>query len=363
MAQVLDNLLSNASKYSPESSAIRVTASLEDLYVAVSVADEGRGVSADQMPHLFKKFTRVEGGGGERKIAGDGLGLAICKGIVEAHGGRIWAESAGLGRGTRFTFAVPVFDEAGPDAVDDLARNSDRPGPAVKQGVRRRILAVDDDPQILRYVRNTLAEAGYAPTVTGNPGEFLHLFEMEIPDLVLLDVVMPRTDGFALMESVREVSDVPVIFLSGSGSEETIVRALRMGAGDYIVKPFSPTELVARIEAALRKRAGNAQPRPRDPYRLGNVAIDYEVRNVTASGRPVELTATEYRLLFELSINAGRILTHDQILQRVWGHEYTGEAQLVRAFVRKLRSKLGDDAGAPQYIFTEPRVGYRMAKP
>ena len=132
---------------------------------------------------------------------------------------------------------------------------------------------------------------------------------------------------------------------------------MEIGAADYVVKPFSPTELVARIQAALRRRA-----EPLEPYRLGELAIHYEERRVTLAGRPVQLTATEYELLCKLSVNAGRVLTHDYLLQRVWTSENSGDSRLVRAFVKKLRRKLGDDANSPTYIFTEPRVGYRMAR-
>ena len=305
MAQLLDNLLSNASKYSPEPSTIKVTALQEDLHVAISVTDDGRGVSADQLPDLFKKFTRIDSEDGKRKIAGDGLGLAICKGIVETHGGRIWAESDGLGHGTRFTFTIPVFDEAAPDTTADPAQDPNNGGRVVKQGELGCILAVDDDPQILRYVRNMLSATGYTPIVTGDPDEFLHLFEMEQPDLVLLDVVLPRTDGFKLMKRIREVSDVPVIFLSGSGGEETIVRTLSIGADDYIVKPFSPTELLARVAASLRKRGSAGATMPRPPYRLGDLTINYADRGVTVSGRPARLTPTEYKLIFERERRAG----------------------------------------------------------
>ena len=149
----------------------------------------------------------------------------------------------------------------------------------------------------------------------------------------------------------------------GHDKEEDIVKVLQLGADDYIVKPFSPSELVARIEACLRRRGPPDEGEVRKPYRLGDLTIDYADRSVSVSGTPIKLTSTEYRLLFQLSTNAGRILTLDQILQRVWGPEYSGEAQLVRTFVKKLRQKLGDDASKPRYIFTEPRVGYRMAKP
>ena len=157
---------------------------------------------------------------------------------------------------------------------------------------------------------------------------------------------------------------MPVIFLSAHDRDEEIVRALSLGADDYIVKPFSPPELLARIEAALRRRADARSGEAREPYRLGDLTIDYANRSVAVSDRTVELTATEYRLLTELSTSAGRVLTHGQILERVWGTGYSGDdGQLVRAFVTKLRRKLGDDAHDPRYILTVPSVGYRMAKP
>ena len=359
VVQALNNLLSNATKYSGQSSLIRVTATWSDIYVAFSVIDEGRGIPADQLHNLFKKFSRLENGGHEQSIAGEGLGLAICKGIVEAHGGRIWAESDGDGRGTRFTFTIPLAS----DATDGSAQESTPLSMMARTGEQVRILSVDDDPQVLRYVRNVLSDAGHIPIVTGNPNDMIHLLEMERPHLVLLDLILPGTNGFELMKRIREFSNVPVIFLSGSGEEENIVRALELGAADYIVKPFSPTELVARIETALRKQAGPNEAEDRKAYRLADLTVDYAERSVTVSGCPVQLTATEYRMLFELSINAGRVLTHDQLLQRVWGTEYSGEGHLVRVFVGNLRRKLGDDARNPRYIFTEPRVGYRMAKP
>ena len=362
IAQVLNNLLSNASKYSPDSSTIRVTATRRDGHVEIAVTDEGRGVSAEQMPQLFTPYSRVDDADGERKIAEAGLGLAICKGIVEAHGGRIWAKSEGEGRGSRFTFTIPAAQEAAPDATDST-QNPGRANREAAQGESATILAIDDDPNLLHYVRNTLSEAGYAPIGTGNPDELIYLMEEKQPDLVLLDLVLPGVSGFDLMKRIRQVSTVPVIFLSGYGGTEHIVQALRMGADDYVVKPFSPNELVARIEASLRKRAVFDYTEVRELYRLGELTIDYMEHGVTISGRPVHLTAIEYKLLFELSINAGRVLTHDQILQRVWGSEYSGEGFLIRTVVKNLRRKLGEDASDPKYILTQPHVGYMMTKP
>ena len=360
LAQVLTNLLSNASKNSPDQSAIRVSASVEDVYVAISVSDKGRGVPAERLPHLFRKYSRIDSEDPGRHLAGEGLGLAICKGIVEAHGGRIRAESGGQGLGTRFTFTVPAVAEA-------LDASATGPGPLPADSGwaprgRARILAVDDEPQVLRLVRNTLSDAGYTPIVTGDPDEALRLIEVEKPDLILLDLMLPGADGIELMKPIFQITDAPVIFLSGRDGERDIVRAFETGADDYIVKPFSPTELAARIEAVLRRRAASDRSRTHEPYALGDLTINYAERRVTVAGCPVQLTATEYKLLFELSANAGQVLTQDQLLRRIWGPDYSGDSRLLRTFVKKLRRKLRDDANSPRYIFTEPRVGYRMAK-
>ncbi len=361
VVQVLTNLLSNASKYSPASSTIRVTALREGSHVAVTVADEGRGVSAEDLSKLFRKFLRISGTDGKPEVGGEGLGLSVCKGIVEAHGGRIWAESDGPGLGTRLTFTIPVVEEEGTDVADGPDELAAVPREAARQ--RTRILAVDDDPQMLWYVRHTLSEAGYTTTVTGDPEQVERLVEVEKPHLILLDLALPGTSGFELMKRIPDITDAPVMFLSGHGTDQDISRGLEMGAADYVVKPFSPTELLARIKAALRKGAASGRTEPREPYLLGDLTIDYAARLVTVAGRSVRLSATEYKLLFELSVNAGMVLTHDQLLRRVWDQDYSESSQVVRTYVTYLRRKLGDDAKSPTYIFTEPRVGYRMAKP
>ena len=172
----------------------------------------------------------------------------------------------------------------------------------------------------------------------------------EAPHLVLLDMMLPGSDGMELMKDILEVSDVPVIFLSVNGQ----------GAADYVVKPFSPTELAARIRAALRKRAAPELAQPSEPYVRGDLTIDYPQRRVTVAGNPVDLTDIEYRMLVELSVNAGRALTHEHLLQRVWGPDKGEGSGPVRNIVKRLRRKLGDDPGSPGYILTEPRLGYRM---
>ena len=344
IVQVLNNLFANAARNAPPSSPIRVSALRDGTHVAVSVTDEGQGVPPDRLPHLFRKYTGTAKG----KLGG-GLGLAICKGLVEAHGGRIWAESAGPRQGARFTFTLPAAGDTAASPAQTTARGKARH--------RGSVLMAGDDPPTLRYVRDALAEAGYRPVVTGDHRALGQLIRTEAPRLVLLDLVGPGSGGIELMGQVPELSEVPVIILSGYGGDETIAKALASGAADYIAKPFSATELTARIGAALRKRA---EP---EPFVLGELAIRYDRRRVSVAGRPVDLTATEYELLRVLSLGAGRVVTFDSLIRQVWHGRKHGNQKLVRAFIRSLRSKLGDDAAAPAYIFSERGIGYRMGEP
>ena len=358
IVQVLDNLLTNAIRHSSEASVISVSAERGDMEVAISVADEGRGIPAQSLPHLFRKFSRVQS---EEQSGDTGLGLAICKGIVEAHGGRIWAESDGPGLGARFIFTLPTVEATGSGTTGRLQPISARSRRREQRdlGERVKILAVDDDPNDLRYVRDTLIESGYEPVVTGDPEEAIRLMAEEKPELALLDLMLPETDGIKLMKDIQDVADVQIIFLSAYGRDDLIARAFDMGAVDYVVKPFSPTELAARIKAALRRRV---TVEPSEPYQLSDLTIDYAERRVTLAGRQVQLTAMEYGLLVELSSHAGRVLTHGHLLERVWKERGDGNVQPMRTIVSKLRRKLGDDSGNPTYIFTEPRVGFRMPR-
>jgi len=354
IGQVIGNLLSNAARQSPETVPIEIGAAPEGSHVAVWVSDRGRGVAPDALGRLFSKHVALTPGDPGDLTGPSGLGLAICKGLVEAHGGRIQAESDGLGRGARFTFTLPA-------AEGDAARAG---APAAR--VRRThaaapVLVVDDDPQALRFVRQALREAGYAVVQTGEPDQVAELVRTERPQLVLLDLVLPDTDGIQLMEQVPELSDLPVIFISGYGRDETIARAFERGAADYIVKPFSPTELTARVGAALRVRS------PAEPFTLGSLTIDYERRRITVDGNEVTLTATEYEVLRILSVEAPRVVATASLLRQAWGAHLDpnvrSEAHRVRAFVRKLRQKLGDNAATPRLILNERGVGYRMAAP
>ncbi len=353
--QVLGNLLANAARHSPASSTISVSAAPDNLQVAVSVSDEGRGIPADSLPHLFRKFSRLAS---EEQGGDTGLGLAVCKGIVEAHGGRIWGESDGPGLGARFTFTIPTAEEAG--FISPLVR-AQIDGAATRTSRRDQVsvLAVDDDDQALRYIREALVNEGFAVIATGDPDDVLRLVEEERPNLVLLDLMLPGVDGIDLMKEIKDGSDVPVIFVSAYGQDQLVARAFEMGADDYVVKPFSPTELVARIRAALRRRMTAEPP---VPYVFGELTIDYAERLVTLGGDPVALTAIQYRLLVELSAHAGRVVTYQHLLRQIWGEDGDGDVRPMRTAISAIRRALNDDANNPTYIFTELRVGFRMPK-
>jgi len=354
--QVLCNLLSNAARYSPDRLPIRVSAAREGLLVVISVSDKGKGIPAESLPHLFGKFSRNEA---ENQSEETGLGLAICKGIVEAHGGRIWAESDGPGMGTTVSFTIPAVGQptnvSPAKGTQPLTRSASQ---AMEE--RMRILVVDDDLLALRYVRDTLANAGYTPLVTGDPQEALVLMYEKKPHLALLDLMLPGKDGIDLMKEILEIKNVPVIFLSAYDQDQMIARAFDMGAADYVVKPFSPTELTARIRGALRKWAG---PDLLEPFVLGEMAIDYVTRQVTLAREPVRLTAIEYRTLVELSQHAGQVVTYEYLLRKIWEMEGEVDLRPMRTVISTLRRRLNDDADNPTYIFTEPRVGYRFASP
>ena len=346
IVQVLTNLFTNAARHSPGTSPIRVAAARDGAHVAVSVADRGEGVAPERLPHLFRRHAGVREGGGS------GLGLVLCKGLVEAHGGRIRAESGGAGRGTCVTFTLPVADEEGRAPAATASGSPPRDGRA-----KTPVLVVDDDPHSLRQVRDALAAAGYAPAVTAEPGEIARLVETKRPALVLLDLVLPGTDGIALMQTLPALAHLPVIFLSAYGRGDTVARALEAGAADYIVKPFSPAELLARVKVALARHGGA------EPFRLGELVIDRAKSRVTVAGRPVRLTAIEYRLLHVLSLDAGGATTYESLQRRVWRKRGGSHPQAVRSAVRRLRRKLGDDEGKPKYILNERGLGYRMPGP
>jgi two-component system, OmpR family, KDP operon response regulator KdpE len=230
-----------------------------------------------------------------------------------------------------------------------------------ERGANTRALLVEDDPNIVDLVRSNLAVRGFDTVVSTDGMRALQLLETEEPDIVLLDLMLPEADGFDLCRQIRERSAVAVIVVSARGGERDKVTALNMGADDYMTKPFSVEELLARISATLRRTraVGAAEPGP-PIVTVGDIVIDLTLQQVTKRGRPVHLTPTEFALLRELVINRGKLLSHAHLLRRVWGHGYQTETEYVRVYVRRLRAKLEDDDTEP-LIITAPRAGYRFA--
>ncbi len=221
-----------------------------------------------------------------------------------------------------------------------------------------RVLIVDDEPQILRALRAALKGHGYDVQTAADGEEALDLLAVHPPDVVILDLVMPGKSGFDVVQDVRTWSKVPIIVLSARGEDRDKVTALDLGADDYLTKPFSMNELLARIRVALRHRPEMASGEP--VIHAGAVAVDFARRIVTRDDVDVHLTPTEWQLLAELARAAGKVLTQRMLLQRVWGPEYGDEAQYLRVYINQLRRKLEADPAHPRVLITEPGVGYRF---
>lgn len=226
------------------------------------------------------------------------------------------------------------------------------------------ILTADDDPQLLRLVSRNLELEDYEVITASNGQQALEIIETQTPDLVLLDVMMPKMDGFTVCQRVREFSAVPIILITARGQDQDKVRGLDLGADDYLTKPFSIDELLARVRAVLRRGQFSAGERTQAMNAIGTIGelvIDYHQRLVTLAGRELPLTPTEYRLLAYLAQNAGRIVTQDLLLEQIWGAEYVGESHMLQVNVNRLRRKIEPDPAHPRYILTKVGIGYQLA--
>jgi two-component system KDP operon response regulator KdpE len=224
------------------------------------------------------------------------------------------------------------------------------------------VLVVDDEPRMVRFVRMNLELEGYQVVQAGTGLEALEKVRDDLPDLVVLDVMMPEMDGFETLARLREISTVPVIMLTVKGDEEDRIRGLELGADDYVTKPFSPRELASRIRAVLR-RAEMPSPVAKTIIEIDDrLQIDFRQREVIVDGKRIGLRPTEYRLLYHLVNNAGWVMTHEMLLSKVWGYEYRDEAGLLRLYITYLRQKIEPDPGHPRYILTERGVGYRFVE-
>ncbi len=225
---------------------------------------------------------------------------------------------------------------------------------------KKRILVVDDEKGLAKIIRLNLEQDGFEVVEANNGAQAMEKLRVSLPDLILLDVMMPDVDGFTVLRMIREIGSTPVIMLTAKGEEDDKIKGLELGADDYITKPFSPRELTSRIRAVLRRGSFTKDEETGKIVVDDRLTIDFDRHEVWVEGELVQLRPTEYRLLYHLVQNAGWVLTHDQILNKVWGYEYENEPHYVRLYINYLRKKLEVDPANPVYILTERGVGYRF---
>ncbi len=226
-----------------------------------------------------------------------------------------------------------------------------------------RVLVVDDEQRILNFLSSKLRVSGYEVITASNGVEALEQIQAQEPNLVVLDVLMPRMDGFETLKELRTFSSVPVIILSAKETNADKIKGLELGADDYLAKPFSPDELIARIEAMRRRLAPSEKRKAYEQLSLGDVTIDFAKRSVAVKSEERYLTRIEWLLLSELAHNAGRLMTYEELLSRVWGPEYRDDVQILRTWISRLRNKLEEDPDNPQLIRTIPKAGYIIKQP
>jgi two-component system KDP operon response regulator KdpE len=228
---------------------------------------------------------------------------------------------------------------------------------------RATILVVDDEPHVAKLVKANLQPSGYKVLIASDGEEALQMVQTESPDLVILDIMLPKMDGYEVCRHIREFSPVPVIMLTARSAEVDLVHGFEVGADDYLTKPFGVNELLMRVRAVLRRSRWPEQVLSRQLFKAGPIEIDFAQHKVTVDGQPVKLSPTEYRLLAYLASNAGRVLVHRELLRAVWGPEYGEESEYLRVYIRYLRQKLEPDPANPRYLLTQPGVGYMFYQP
>jgi DNA-binding response OmpR family regulator len=229
--------------------------------------------------------------------------------------------------------------------------------------IKATILAVDDEPHVLKLLKANLESSGYAILTAADGEQALQMIERELPDLVILDLMLPKIDGYAVCRRIREFSAVPVIMLTARSAQVDLIHGFEVGADDYLTKPFSVTELLMRVQAVLRRSKWPEEIVSRQGFKAGPIEIDFAQHHVTASGNAVKLTPTEYRLLAYMASNTNRVLMHRELLRAVWGPEYGEETEYLRVYMRYLRQKLEPEPSKPRYLLTQPGAGYMFHQP
>ncbi len=369
--QALNHLLDNAVTYSPTSSApITVQVETNETEVRVSVIDKGVGIAAEHLNRIFDRFYRVQDSV-ERTSSGSGLGLSAARATIEAHGGKIWADSQGIGQGATFSFTLPLASPLPAQTVQQHSVAVESGVPTIqplrsttfKQDKRVRVLLAESDARMTRYLRNNLEEQHYRVQIVSHGVQFLRQLDLEEPDIILLSTRLSDMSGVELLQRLREFSQRPVIMLSDTCDEDERVQLFDLGGDDLVIKPFGMKELLARVRALLRRQAAlPEQAAAQAIFTTGDLMIDYAQHIVTVQSRTVQLSRTEYKLLSTLAQNVGMVVTHEILLEKVWGPEYNHDIDFIWVYISRLRRKIETDSRHPRYILTIPDVGYKLAK-
>jgi DNA-binding response OmpR family regulator/signal transduction histidine kinase len=369
--QAIHQLLHNAVNSSPPGGAIRLSLEEHEHEIYLSVSDQGKGIASEHLEHIFERFYRVPAA--DERNPGSGLGLAVARANIEAHGGRIWADSPGPGEGAVFYCVLPFTPPGAQRPAYWQAPAAPPQGASLQTGPlaalparhasRVRIAVVESDPRIARYLRANLEEQQYRVQVMSRGVQFLRQFDLEEPELVLLANTLEDMQGIELLQHLREFSHVPVMMLCDTDDEDERVHLLDLGADDLVSKPFGMKELLARLRVLLRRQTSpGEQLQGETIFATGDLVIDYTQHQVQLLGQPVQLSRTEYKLLCVLAQNVGRVLTHELLLERVWGAEYNREVDFIWVYISRLRRKIEPDSRHPRYIVTVPDVGYKLVK-
>ncbi len=382
--QVVNHLLNNAITYSPPGKIVRVQLETNDVEMRVSVADEGVGIASEHLDRIFDRFYRVQRttlvsrpqGHGDlhrdelSRQGGSGLGLAAARSTIEAHGGKIWADSLGVGQGATFYFTLPFTPRmsvshaplATVESVSSVASQRVRTVP-LKQDRRVHVLLAENDARLIRYLRANLEEQQYKVQTISHGVQFLRQIELEEPDVIILSTQLADMHGIELLQRLREFSNAPVMMLYDTCDEDERVQLFDLGCDDLVMKPFSMKELLARVRALLRRRSQPVEETQKSSvFATGDLVIDYAQHLVTVRGLPVKLSRTEYKLLSTLAQNVDMVVTHELLLEKVWGPEYNRDIDFIWVYISRLRRKVEANSRRPEYILTVPDVGYKLAK-
>jgi two-component system KDP operon response regulator KdpE len=365
--QILNNLFDYAAHITPRDRHIQVTAAVIEDAVQVNIVCQGVSGQVDQ---IFSGLTEGEPG---LSAPDNGIGLYVARGLVLAHGGRIWAENEpDETAAIRFTLPLKASESTlssralADQTKQKMVQQQNQPAAGLEIRPNReiaKVLVVDDDPAMLRLMKIKL-EAERFDVVSAPRGSIaMDLAVTEQPDVILLDLGLPDSSGFDICARLREFTTTPIIIITGNSKEDDMVRGLELGADDYLVKPVRSKELLARVRANLRRVRVPDQAPNKAIFRTSELTIDFAQRQVAVRNQPVRLTPTEYKLLYHLAANAGRILTHSQLLLKVWGPGYEEDTQYLWVNISRLRGKIESDPSEPEYILTEPGVGYYIPAP